>query len=163
MGGWLIDVLFSSMGGVLWLLSTQPTHPPTPNQQVIASGGSAEGSHTPAAKHVRQYATSFLHQTKVVCKRTFVAVCRNPATSVLQVLSFIISAVLLGAFFYGKLTDGPTAMQAHIGFCFMVSYMIIFSAITSLELFIQERSLFVHEKTSGFYRTSAYFIAKASQ
>jgi hypothetical protein len=31
----------------------------------------------------------------------------------------------------------------------MVSYMIIFSAITSLELFIQERSLFVHEKTSG--------------
>ncbi|EWM20670.1 atp-binding cassette sub-family g member 2 [Nannochloropsis gaditana] len=42
----------------------------------------------------------------------------------------------------------------------MVAYMIIFSAITSLELFIQERSLFVHEKTSGFYRTSAYFIAK---
>ena len=38
--------------------------------------------------------------------------------------------------------------------------MIIFSAITSLELFIMERSLFVHEKTSGFYRSSAYFLAK---
>lgn len=51
-------------------------------------------------------------------------------------------------------------LQAHIGAMFMVAYMIIFSAITSLELFIQERALFVHEKTSGFYRTSAYFLAK---
>jgi hypothetical protein len=38
---------------------------------------------------------------------------------------------------------------------FMVSYMIIFSAITSLELFIEERALFVHEKTSGYVATHA--------
>ncbi|KAM3570514.1 hypothetical protein VYU27_007416 [Nannochloropsis oceanica] len=62
--------------------------------------------------------------------------------------------------FYRMLPVRQTLLQAHIGAMFMVAYMIIFSAITSLELFIQERSLFVHEKTSGFYRTSAYFIAK---
>lgn len=56
-----------------------------------------------------------------------------------QVLTFIVSGVLLGAFFYGKLTDGPNALQAHMGCMFMVAYMIIFSAITSLELFIQVR------------------------
>jgi hypothetical protein len=53
------------------------------------------------------------------------------------VLTFIVSGVLLGAFFYGKLGDGPNALQAHMGCMFMVAYMIIFSAITSLELFIQ--------------------------
>lgn len=38
--------------------------------------------------------------------------------------------------------------------------MVIFGQLTSIELFIQERALFIHEKTSGFYRTSAYFLAK---
>lgn len=127
--------------------------------KVLKTGG-VVNAHRKMDKHVRHYATSFAHQFAVISKRVFLAVMRNPATSVFQVLSFIASAVLLGAFFYGKLGDGPTAMQAHIGCMFMVSYMIIFSAITSLELFIQERSLFVHEKTSGFYRTSAYFLAK---
>ncbi len=126
----------------------------------VVKSGAVVDVHRKMDKHVRRYATGFTHQFVIVSKRVFVAVLRNPATSVFQVLSFIASAVLLGAFFFGKLGDGPTAMQAHIGCMFMVSYMIIFSAITSLELFIQERSLFVHEKTSGFYRTSAYFLAK---
>lgn len=43
------------------------------------------------------------------------------------------------------------------------SYMVIFGQLTSIELFIQERALFIHEKTSGFYRTSAYFLAKVPQ
>lgn len=38
--------------------------------------------------------------------------------------------------------------------------MVIFGQLTSIELFIQERALFIHEKSSGFYRASAYFLAK---
>ncbi|KAM3574054.1 hypothetical protein VYU27_003952, partial [Nannochloropsis oceanica] len=127
--------------------------------RVVESGGVVDKDRK-MDKHIRRYATGFPHQFRIVSQRVFVAVIRNPATSVFQVLSFVASAVLLGAFFQGRLNGGPTAMQAHIGAMFMVAYMIIFSAITSLELFIEERALFVHEKTSGFYRTSAYFLAK---
>ena len=157
-----------------------------------------------------------------ICKRTFIAVMRNPATSIFQILSFLVPAhnptfppslpsslppprsasvpslpscairpppscrsspsslppccwalsftgsslmarppcryVLLPSLPpsfppsfrpFSQIPPSFPLPQAHIGFLFMVSYMIIFSAITSLELFIQERSLFVHEKTSG--------------
>lgn len=47
-----------------------------------------------------------------------------------------------------------------MGAIFLILYMTIFGQLTSIEIFIQERGLFLHEKTSGFYRTSAYFLAK---
>lgn len=172
---------------------TLPIH--DTRKQVIESGGVVDANRR-MDKHVRRYATGFLHQTAIVSKRAFIAVLRNPATSIFQVrpswselppcmqagrqagtrmtvwtqtrprpfstsacirahslatpspshhiahqvLTFIVSGVLLGAFFYGKLGDGPNALQAHMGCMFMVAYMIIFSAITSLELFIQVRA-----------------------
>ena len=80
-------------------------------------------------KHVRRYATGFLHQTRIVSKRAFVAVLRNPATSIFQVLTFIVSGVLLGAFFYGRLTDGPNALQVRVvrPFFFRFSVFSVFS------------------------------------
>ena len=42
-----------------------------------------------------------------------------------QVLTFIVSGVLLGAFFYGKLTDGPNALQVHI----LIFNLFIFSYV----------------------------------
>ncbi len=72
-------------------------------------------SFPPSLQHIRRYATGFAHQFRVVSQRVFVAVIRNPATSVFQVLSFVASAVLLGAFFHGRLDGGPTAMQGKVG------------------------------------------------
>jgi ATP-binding cassette, subfamily G (WHITE), member 2 len=58
------------------------------------------------------------------------------------------------------MTDLTAVYDPQVGALFVISYMVIFGQLTSIELFIQERSLFVHEKTSGYYRTSAYFLAK---
>lgn len=52
---------------------------------MIASGGTVDANRR-MDKHVRRYATGFVHQTAVVSKRAFVAVMRNPATSIFQVV-----------------------------------------------------------------------------
>jgi len=82
--------------------------------RVLDSGVAVDASRR-MDKHVRHYATGFLHQFRTISRRVFLAVMRNPATSIFQVLSFLASAVLLGAFFYGRLDGGPTAMQVGIG------------------------------------------------
>lgn len=38
----------------------------------------------------------------------------------------------------------------------------IFGTMTSLELFIAERKIFVHENANGFYRVSVYFLSKVT-
>jgi hypothetical protein len=53
-------------------------------QRVVASGGVVDANRR-MDKHVRRYATGFAHQTAIVSKRAFIAVLRNPATSIFQV------------------------------------------------------------------------------
>ena len=35
-----------------------------------------------------------------------------------------------------------------------------FSNMSSIELFIKERKIFMHESSNGFYRVSVYFLSK---
>lgn len=46
------------------------------------------------------------------------------------------------------------------GLLFFVSINLMFSNMGALEIFLKERVIFVHEKASGYYRVSAYFVAK---
>ena len=38
----------------------------------------------------------------------------------------------------------------------------IFGTMSTLELFVKERKLFLHENANGFYRVSVYFLAKVT-
>ncbi|XP_044047465.1 broad substrate specificity ATP-binding cassette transporter ABCG2b isoform X3 [Siniperca chuatsi] len=77
------------------------------------------------------YATSFFYQVRVVCGRTVLNSLRNPQTSYAQ----------SGAFF------------------FLIINM-VFGNLSAVELFINERAIFIHENSSGYYRTSVYFLSK---
>jgi len=91
-----------------------------------------------------------------------VNVVRNPATSIGQVVVNLIVAVIVGCI-YWRLdnTDEPNrAVRDRTGCLFFIMVNLMFSNASAIEIFLQERVQFVHERTSGYYSTSAYFVSK---
>ncbi|EMP29345.1 ATP-binding cassette sub-family G member 2 [Chelonia mydas] len=105
------------------------------------------------------YTTSFFHQLKWVLKRTFKNLIGNPQASIAQLCVTLFLGLVVGAIFFG-IKDDFTGVQNRIGAMFFVTTNQCFSSISSIELFIVEKKIFIHEYISGYYRVSAYFISK---
>uniref|UniRef100_A0A3B4BCB4 ABC transporter domain-containing protein n=1 Tax=Periophthalmus magnuspinnatus TaxID=409849 RepID=A0A3B4BCB4_9GOBI len=106
------------------------------------------------------YATSFLYQMKVVCKRTVLNLLRNPQTSYAQLALNIFFAVLVGLIYFQMPMTLPEAIQNRSGAFFFLIINMVFGNLSAVELFINERVIFIHENSSGYYRTSVYFLSK---
>ncbi|KAK7113491.1 broad substrate specificity ATP-binding cassette transporter ABCG2-like isoform X2 [Littorina saxatilis] len=107
-----------------------------------------------------EYATSFVTQFRVVCARTVKNLIRSPQASILQLIIMVIFALIVGAVYFqisSTMTDG---IQNRVGAFFFIVMNQVFGNLSAVELFIKERAIFVHENVSGFYRVSAYFLAK---
>ncbi|XP_022593790.1 ATP-binding cassette sub-family G member 2-like [Seriola dumerili] len=106
------------------------------------------------------YATSFLYQMRVVCGRTVLNTLRNPQTSYAQLALNIFFAVLVGLIYYQMPLTLPEALQNRSGAFFFLIINMVFGNLSAVELFINERAIFIHENSSGYYRTSVYFLSK---
>mmetsp|Transcript_1483 Transcript_1483/g.3563 ORF Transcript_1483/g.3563 Transcript_1483/m.3563 type:complete len:718 (-) Transcript_1483:370-2523(-) len=108
------------------------------------------------------YAASWLTQVSVTSKRALKNVIRNPATSIGQVMVNIFVAIITGCIFFrlDEQTDVQRIVRDRTGFLFFVSINLMFSNMSALEIFLKERVIFMHEKASGYYRVSAYFVSK---
>ncbi|KAL8186748.1 UNVERIFIED_CONTAM: hypothetical protein K2H54_007123 [Gekko kuhli] len=104
------------------------------------------------------YANSFFTQLYWVSQRSLKNLVRNPQASVAQVLVTIILALIVGAIFFGVKLD-ESGIQNRVGSLFFVTTNQCFSSVSSIELFIRDKKLFIHQYTSGYYRVSAYFLA----
>ncbi|XP_051515164.1 broad substrate specificity ATP-binding cassette transporter ABCG2-like isoform X2 [Myxocyprinus asiaticus] len=105
------------------------------------------------------YNTSFCHQFKWVLKRTFRNLMLNPQTSFAQIGVMIFLALIVGVIFFG-VQQNSSGIQNRMGALFFITTNQCFSSVSSAELFITERKLFVHEYISGYYRVSVYFLSK---
>uniref|UniRef100_A0A8C4E2F4 ABC transporter domain-containing protein n=1 Tax=Dicentrarchus labrax TaxID=13489 RepID=A0A8C4E2F4_DICLA len=105
------------------------------------------------------YNTSFLTQFRWVLKRTFRNLMLNPQTSIAQVAVTLFLALVVGAIFFDVKED-QSGMQNRFGALFFIVVNQCFSSLSSAELFISERKLFIHEYISGYYRVSVYFLSK---
>ncbi|XP_067902602.1 broad substrate specificity ATP-binding cassette transporter ABCG2-like [Heterodontus francisci] len=105
------------------------------------------------------YATSFCHQLKWVTKRSFKNLLRNPQASIAQLLVSLILGLIVGAIFFGVQND-TTGLQNRVGAMFFLTTNQCFSSLSVIDLFITEKKIFIHEYISGYYRITAYFIAK---
>jgi ABC-type multidrug transport system permease subunit len=65
----------------------------------------------------------------------------------------------LGAI-YWNLGINLAASQNRVGVIFFMCSVLAFSAMSSLELFVSERTLYTREKANGYYRPMAYFFSK---
>ncbi|XP_061087902.1 broad substrate specificity ATP-binding cassette transporter ABCG2-like [Conger conger] len=106
------------------------------------------------------YATPFHYQLMVLVGRTMKNILRNPQTSYAQMALNIIFAVLVGLIYYQIPKTLPEGLQNRIGAFFFLIINMVFGNLSAVELFINERALFIHENSSGYYRTSAYFLSK---
>ncbi|XP_015271982.1 PREDICTED: ATP-binding cassette sub-family G member 2-like [Gekko japonicus] len=104
------------------------------------------------------YANSFFTQLYWVSQRSLKNLVRNPQASVAQVLVTVILALIVGAIFFGVKLDS-SGIQNRVGSLFFVTTNQCFSSVSSIELFIRDKKLFIHQYTSGYYRVSAYFVA----
>ncbi|KAM9817768.1 broad substrate specificity ATP-binding cassette transporter ABCG2b isoform X2 [Syngnathus typhle] len=106
------------------------------------------------------YATSFLYQMRVLCGRTALNSLRNPQTSYAQLALNIFFAVLVGLIYFQIPLTLPEALQNRSGAFFFLIINMVFGNLSAVELFINERAIFIHENSSGYYRTSVYFLSK---
>ncbi|XP_063067267.1 broad substrate specificity ATP-binding cassette transporter ABCG2b [Engraulis encrasicolus] len=117
-----------------------------------------QGAKMTNRKHA--YATSFFYQLRVVCWRTVLNIVRNPQTSYAQLALQIFFAVLVGLIYYQIPNTLPEAFQNRTGAFFFLVINMVFGNLSAVELFVNERALFLHENSGGYYRTSVYFLSK---
>ncbi|XP_057699555.1 broad substrate specificity ATP-binding cassette transporter ABCG2b [Corythoichthys intestinalis] len=118
------------------------------------------GDGVKAQEAAAEYATSFLYQMRVVCGRTVLNTLRNPQTSYAQLALNIFFAILVGLIYYQMPLTLPEALQNRFGAFFFLIINMVFGNLSAVELFINERAIFIHENSSGYYRTSVYFLSK---
>ncbi|KAF5400636.1 hypothetical protein PHET_05410 [Paragonimus heterotremus] len=106
------------------------------------------------------YAVPFIKQLNQVCWRTSVNLLRDPLASVVQTLVYLFFALSMGAVYFKMNTSLESGIQNRAGFFFFSTLQVVFVNLGSIELFIKERVLFIHENSSGYYRISAYFLSK---
>jgi ABC-type multidrug transport system permease subunit len=105
------------------------------------------------------YGTSFYSQLWTLSGRAFTNFYRNFYLMPAHFLSAIVMGLLLGAI-YWKLGIDLAACQNRLGSMFFMCCLLCFGAMSSLELFITERAIFVRERANGYYRPLAYFVSK---
>ncbi|XP_042322402.1 broad substrate specificity ATP-binding cassette transporter ABCG2-like [Sceloporus undulatus] len=105
------------------------------------------------------YTTPFLHQLKWVCKRTFKNLIGNPQSSTAQLAIATCLSIVFGAVYAGVKND-RSGIQNRVGAFFFLTTNQCLNSITTVELFITEKRIFIHEYISGYYRVSAFFFSK---
>ncbi|XP_008323546.2 broad substrate specificity ATP-binding cassette transporter ABCG2 [Cynoglossus semilaevis] len=105
------------------------------------------------------YHTGFTTQLKWVLKRTFKNMLLNPQTSVAMLGVTMFLALIVGVIFF-DVQENQSGMQNRFGALFFIIINQCFSTVSSAELFITNRKLFIHEYISGYYRLSVYFLSK---
>ncbi|KAF2856625.1 hypothetical protein T440DRAFT_549980 [Plenodomus tracheiphilus IPT5] len=101
----------------------------------------------------------FFGQFRILSRRTWRNLYRNPMLMLTHYAIAIVLAVFLGFLFYG-LTDDIKGFQNRLGLFLFVLSLFGFSSLTILTVFAPERLLFTRERAKGYYSPPSYFLAK---
>ena len=127
---------------------------PTPNidgeiTQAFGLGGEGNGFRR----------LGWVGQFKILSSRTWKNLYRNPMLMLAHYAVSIVLAVLCGYLFFG-IKDDISGFQNRMGLFFFVLALFGFSTLTSLNVFAQERTLFLRERANGYYSPITYFTSK---
>jgi ABC-type multidrug transport system permease subunit len=111
-------------------------------------------------RKMEPYATSFISQLFVLSNRSFKNFYRNFYLMPAHYISAIVMGVLLGIIYY-QLGNDIAACQNRMGSIFFMGTLLNFAAMSSLELFLSERTTYVREVANGYYYPFAYFLSKS--
>ncbi|VEL37406.1 unnamed protein product [Protopolystoma xenopodis] len=135
----------------------------TTNQVRSISNGLINSSHDANGKPFKStvdYSASFCQQLNMVCWRTALNLLRDPQASIVQMAVYLFFAISMGVIYFKLDLSVESGIQNRAGLFFFSTLQVVFVNIGSIELFIKERVIFIHENSSGYYRVSSYFLAK---
>lgn len=122
--------------------------------------GQANGHSKPHVQRMKGYRkVGILGQFRILSRRTWRNLYRNPMLMLTHYAIAILLAVLVGTLFYG-LTDDIPGFQNRLGIFFFVLALFGFSTLTTLTVFAPERLLFTRERAKGYYAPISYFASK---
>ncbi|KAI0367939.1 hypothetical protein BV20DRAFT_1023294 [Pilatotrama ljubarskyi] len=98
-------------------------------------------------------------QFRILSGRAFKNLYRDPALLAAHYISAIVVAVICG-FFFQNITDDIAGFQNRLGIFFFTLALFGFSCLSSLNLFANERILFMRERANGYYSSFTYFASK---
>eukprot|EP00158_Paraphelidium_tribonemae_P008650 Partr_v1_DN28639_c1_g1_i1_m50047 putative (ABC) transporter len=102
---------------------------------------------------------SFYTQLRILSGRSLTNVYRNPVLMLSHYMLSIILALALGVLFW-QVKNDIAGFQSRLGFFFFVYLVFGLICLSSLELFTKERTLFVRERSNGYYGAGPYFLSK---
>ncbi|GAA6043179.1 hypothetical protein JCM8097_008713 [Rhodosporidiobolus ruineniae] len=107
----------------------------------------------------KEYATSFMHQLRVVSRRTFLAFYRSPDYGFTRLFNHISIALCVGLTFL-NLNDSVASLQYRVFAIFFISVIpaIIMSQIEPM--FLLSRNTFVREASSKMYSSPVFAISQ---
>lgn len=100
-----------------------------------------------------------LKQFQILSMRTFKNLYRNPMLLLTHYAIAVLLALLSGYLFFNISNDLP-GFQGRLGLFFFILALFGFSTLTSLNIFADERIIFMRERANGYYSTFTYFLAK---
>ncbi|CAF0844811.1 unnamed protein product [Didymodactylos carnosus] len=102
----------------------------------------------------------FLREFWFILQRMLKNSIRNPLSILIQIISTIFMALLVGFIYFRVDSTTTSGKNNRFGAIFFIAMYLVFGNLSAIELFLKERILFIHERVSGYYRVSTYFIAK---
>lgn len=95
-----------------------------------------------------------------VSQRTLCTSFRNPTLMIMQTIVPVCLAIFVGSLYFNTDLSLQNGIKNRLGAIFFIVSNQVFLNLSALELFIKERTLFIHENASGYYPTGIYFISK---
>ncbi|RUS20020.1 hypothetical protein BC937DRAFT_86556 [Endogone sp. FLAS-F59071] len=103
--------------------------------------------------------TSFLTQFSLISARNWQNLVRNKAL----LFTHVIVAIVLGVFIGGLYYQSPVSIagfQNRIGCLFFLLALLAFSSLGALGAFLNDRLLFIKERSNGYYKPFPYVVSK---
>ncbi|KAF9914590.1 hypothetical protein BX616_007976 [Lobosporangium transversale] len=104
------------------------------------------------------YPVSFLAQLQVIMKRNFQTLIRDKSLLVLHLAVAIVLGVFIGGLYY-QVPMNLAGFQNRAGSLFFMLALLGFSSISALGAFTDTRTLFIKERSNGYYPPLPFVIS----
>ncbi|KAK3819691.1 MAG: hypothetical protein J3Q66DRAFT_296906 [Benniella sp.] len=112
----------------------------------------------PTEKTGEAYPISFLTQLQVIMKRSFQTLIRDRSLLVLHLAVAIVLGVFIGGLYF-QVPMNLAGFQNRAGSIFFMLSLLGFSSISALGAFTETRTLFIKERSNGYYPPTPFIIS----
>lgn len=129
------------------------------HEQAIAAQENNDNGSVASSDFTGYSRIGLFKQFKILSERTFKNLYRNPLLLMTHYVIAVLLAVFCGVLYYNIAND-ISGFQNRLGLFFFLLTLFGFSTLTTLNLFAEERIIFVRERSNGYYNPFAYYLAK---